>query len=363
MSDPSTTSRDVSFQRHFLLVVATVVLLLVAWYATDVLLLIFGGVLLAVFLRGLAELLSKFTHLPAGWSLAVVLVLLTASAVGSGWYFAAEIASQFDQLSGKLTTAWEELRAQLSNYNWGRQLLDMTPSGQGNYSEQDSSGGSEIIGHMTSVLSTGLGAVANMVIILFIGIYIASSPDLYRSGLLHLVPMPRRARAAEVLDTLGSTLRWWIIGRLISMTIVGVATTVGLLILGIPLALALGVIAFLFSFVPYIGPILAVIPALAVGFTQSPTDALYVAGLYFAVQMAESYLITPLIQQKNVELPPALTLSVQTLMGVLLGTLGILFATPLAAVGLVAVKMLYVQDVLKDPMEGEAQSQAKSDSP
>ncbi len=361
MSDPSTSSSVVIFQRQVLLVVATVVLVLGAWHAMDVLLLIFGGILMAVFLRGLADLLSHYTKLPGGWSLGVVLLVLTAMVVTGTWYFAAEIASQFDQLSSKLSEGWENLRARLSEYGWGRQILSKTPLAQEGSGESGS--GPDILGGMTMVLTSGLGAVANLVIILFIGIYVAMSPDLYHRGLLHLIPLDRRDRAGVVLDTLAVTLQWWIIGRLVSMTFVGVTIAIGLLILGTPLPLALAFIAFVLGFIPYIGPIIAVVPALAVAFMQSPADALYVGILYFVIESAESYLITPLVQQKSVELPPALTLSVQALMGVLMGVMGIVFATPLAAAGLVIVKMLYVQDVLKAPVEVAAQAQVKSDSP
>jgi len=360
------------FLHRVVIVAVVVVLLLAAWYASDVLLLIFGGVLMAVFLRGISDFLARHTPLSPRWSLAIVLLTLTVATILGCWFLAAKFASQFDELSRRLLTAWANVQERLSQYEWGRRLLELAPTGgaatnePGNGGNQGApasplTGGRDILAGAATVVSAGLGALANLVIITFIGIYVAISPALYRDGLLHLIPLPRRPRAAEVLDTVGHTLRWWLIGRVASMTIIGVATTIGLLILGVPLAPALGLIAFVLSFVPYLGPIIAVIPAAAVAFTEDPMSAAYVAGLYLAVETLESYLFAPLIQKWSVDLPPALTIAAQTLMGVLLGLLGIIFATPLTAAAVVIVKMLYVQDVLGDPLDmaGDEKSNAK----
>jgi predicted PurR-regulated permease PerM len=132
------------------------------------------------------------------------------------------------------------------------------------------------------------------------------------------------------------------------MAVVGVATTAGLWLLGVPFALALGVVAFVLDFVPYIGPILSAVPAILVAMTLGPMEALYVGLLYFGVQSLESYLLTPLVQQRAVQLPPALTILSQVLLGLLLGGFGLALATPLTAVGVVLVRELYVEDVLED---------------
>jgi predicted PurR-regulated permease PerM len=131
------------------------------------------------------------------------------------------------------------------------------------------------------------------------------------------------------------------------MAIIGVLTTAGLWILGIPLALALGIIAALFTFIPNIGPLLSAIPALLLGLMDSPQQALYIGALYVGIQTVESYMITPLIQKKTISLPPALTLSSQVLLGVIFGGLGVALATPMTAVALAATRMLYVNDALK----------------
>ena len=150
------------------------------------------------------------------------------------------------------------------------------------------------------------------------------------------------------MDKLGETLINWLLGKLFSMTVVGVLTALGLWALGIPLIGVLSLLAGLLSFIPNFGPILALIPAVLVALLEGPDQALYVAGLYVLVQAVESNLITPLVQQRLIEMPPALILVAQVLMGTLVGGLGVMLATPVVAILMVLVKMLYIQDGLGD---------------
>jgi predicted PurR-regulated permease PerM len=166
--------------------------------------------------------------------------------------------------------------------------------------------------------------------------------------LIKIFPAARRERIGEVVDEIGKTLSWWLVGKFFSMLIIGILTTFGLWILGIPLALTLGIITALFAFIPNFGPIIAVLPAVLFALAESPTKALYVLGLYLGIEMIESYLITPLMQRKMVSLPPVLTIFFQIFLGVLVGGLGLILATPLLAVLIVLVKMLYIEDVLGD---------------
>jgi predicted PurR-regulated permease PerM len=151
-----------------------------------------------------------------------------------------------------------------------------------------------------------------------------------------------------VLDDLGHILRRWLLGRLLSMAVVGVMTWIGLALLGIRLALSLAVLAATLAFVPYIGPVLALLPAALLGLLQGPAMAGYVVALYLGVQLVESYLITPLIQRSTVALPPGLILATQVLMGALTGGLGVVLATPMLAALVVLTNRVYVEGVLGD---------------
>jgi predicted PurR-regulated permease PerM len=198
-----------------------------------------------------------------------------------------------------------------------------------------------------------LGAIGNVVIILFVGIYFAASPQLYTSGIIKLIPQSKRGRARQVLNKIGHTLAQWLLGKSVSMLIVGTATSIGLSLLGVPLALILGIIAGLLDFVPYLGPVMAGVPAVLIAFSISPDLALYTVLLFTGVQLVEGYVLQPLIESRAVDLPPALTIVMQLVFGTLFGFAGVALATPLAAALKVLVQMLYVEDVLGDKV-GEA---------
>ena len=187
-------------------------------------------------------------------------------------------------------------------------------------------------------------------------IYLALTPALYLNGILKLVPVSRQVEVRDTLSALGRALRLWLVGQLAAMAVVGTLVTLGLTVLDIPSALALGFMAGLFEFVPFVGPVTSAIPAVASGLTDSPRTALWVAGLYIVVQQAEGMLIQPLLQQRTVSLPPVLMIFAVLGFGVLFGPLGLLLATPLAVVCLVLVKKLWVREVQHEEvtMPGEA---------
>jgi predicted PurR-regulated permease PerM len=327
------------------IVALSVVVGLVAWRVADVLLVVFAGLLLAIVLRGLADALAARLPLPAGVSLAIVIIVLLGVLGLGGWLLSGDVARQVDQLGRDLPRAVESLREQLAGYEWGRTVVAALPR----LEDLIADGGLvHATGAVSRTLGATLGLVVNVVIVSFVGLYVAADPELYSRGLLRLVPIGRRARTRDVLATLRHTLQWWLIGKLVVMTLVGTLTGFGLWALGLPLALTLGLLAGLLDFIPYFGPVLAFVPAILLALTQSLTLTLWVVGLYIVVQALESYVLTPLVQQRAVALAPALTIISQIVLTVLFGPLGLLLATPLTAAGLVLVRMLYVEDALGD---------------
>ncbi|MCK0508364.1 AI-2E family transporter [Aromatoleum anaerobium] len=356
---PPRPTRDADARRadRSIVIVSMVLLIgvfsLLVWTVADVLLLVFAGILIGVFLRGLGDGVSALTGLSRSVSFGVVLATLAALLVVGGALLGNEMASQLDQLGPSLHLAWEKMLNGVYGYEWGRILFS-----ERNLSAMLPEDGTWLT-RLGDAFSMTIGAIAGLLIAVFIGIFGAAAPAVYRHGLLLLVPAHARSRARDVLDTVTMTMRWWLIGTFARMAVVGLSVTVGLWLLDIQLALALGLIAFVLDFVPYIGPILAALPALLVAIATGPADAFYVLLLYLAVQMAENYVVTPLIDQYSVHLPPALTISAQVLLGALLGALGVVFATPLTAIALVLVRMLYVEEDL----EPSAGTQAAPPSP
>lgn len=335
------------FIRRVLITVAIVLgaaaFVLMFWLLSRVLLLVFGAILVAVMLGGFAYPLYHFTPLPR-WAAVLFTTLFLLLLLGAGAYFAGPaIAIQVSELTQQLPGAEREIRAYLEQYRWGDALLGWAQS-----SWRDASvSPSQILGGVTGTFSTLFGTLGNLLVVFVVGFYLALDPSPYVQGLLNLIPGSKRQRVQEVLDATGHALRLWLVGRGLSMLVVGILTAIGLWIVDVPLVLALAVIAALFSFVPFLGPIASAVPAVLVGLVQSPAQALNVALVYGVVQLLESNIITPLVQVRAVSLLPAIMLSGQVIMGVLFGLIGLLLATPLLVTLIVPIQMLYVQDVLK----------------
>jgi predicted PurR-regulated permease PerM len=197
-------------------------------------------------------------------------------------------------------------------------------------------------------LSSTLAVLAGLAIILFVAIYVAADTQLYHRGLMHLFPHRSRPIAGEVLSEIATQLRRWLTTQLIAMVVIGVVSTVVLLILDVKAAFALGLLAGLLEFIPTVGPILSAVPAIAMGFLDSPEKALYVTIAYIAIQQLEGHILIPLLMKGGMDLPPVLTILAQALMALLFGFLGLMVAVPMLATVMVPVKMLYVERVVGD---------------
>lgn len=327
-----------SFVVHRTLAVAGVVLtLLFLWKVRQALLIGFAGVLVAVFIRGLARQVERRTPLGIKPAIATVAVLLLAATVAFWTLLGPSVATQFNELSRSIPQSIEQLRTSLAGSAWGSALLEQMSGSPASFLSQESL--SRVQGIAQSVLS----ALAGAVVVLFIGIFLVVDPHLYRRGVVHLVPKRYHDLTWETLNALGQALWHWLLGQFASMLFVFVATTAALWFLGVPLALVLGFIAGLLDFVPWVGPIAASIPAVLLAFTLGPTKALYVALAYLVIQQLEGNLVMPIVQHHAVSLPPVLVLLALTGFGLLFGILGILLATPLLVVAMVLVNKLYVE--------------------
>ena len=338
-----------AIQRVSLLVLG----LLLAWIARDLLLLLFAGVLLAVFLRTLAVWVAERTPLSIGWALMLVVVGLLSVATLGGVLFAPALAEQVRQLADTLPEAATRLEERVRSTTFGGWALEQAESSGGVDPEE------KIVEQATTAAWKVMDAVVAAAIVLFTGLYLAAAPTPYIRGVLWLLPKHRRHRFAEVIFASGYTLRWWLFGQLLSMTVVGALMGTGLAILGVPLAFALGVLAGLFEFIPTIGPIIGLLPALLLALADDPRTAFYVLILYSIVQTVESYLLTPLVQRRVLELPPVVTIATQVLFAWTLGPVGLLIAVPFVGLVLIVVQMLYVEDVLGDRIDLNAEREGR----
>jgi predicted PurR-regulated permease PerM len=342
--DPDVSER---FARRVLLAALIVALvlggLLLLWYAVWVLLVIFGGILMAVLLSAIAEGVAWLTRLSRGWSLVIVVLGLVVIFGTIGWLAAPSVSHQVDQLTDKLPASVQKLKGYLDRSAWGHQIVSRlwTPRGMGD--------NSQLVEKATGIASVAVTVIVTIVVVFAVGLYLAGEPEMYLSGFTSLFPHPMRPRIHETLQTIGLTLKWWILGQCVTMVVIGSLTMFGLWLIGIPLWFLIGLLAALFNFIPNFGPLVSFIPAVLLALTIDPAKVLWVCVLWVVAQSLEGYVVTPLVQREMVWLPPALTIVVQVLMGVLVGPIGVVFAAPLTAATLVAVKMLYVEDVMGDP--------------
>ena len=345
----STTESTREFTKRVLIIVAIVMLtIILVWtltYIFDVVLLLFAGILLAIFLRGLADLSRRYTHLSEGLSVLLISLILVAILGGVIALLAPSVAEEVRHLRTELPKSAQQASAYISQFGWGRTIIEQLPSTNEVIEKIDAS---TLLTRVGGYFSSTVGAIGNFFITILIAIYLAIEPRFYANGISKLFPKSMRPRTYEILAEMGDTLSWWLIGKSASMLFIGVLTWIGLYILGVPLSLTLGLIAGLLSFIPNFGPIFSAVPAILLGFIDSPIKALYVLILFVVVQIIESNVVTPMIERRTVELPPALTIVAQLALGILIGGLGLVLATPLLVVVMVLVQMVYIQDILGD---------------
>jgi predicted PurR-regulated permease PerM len=333
---PSTTSiTEAEFVRLTLIFVGIVALAAAVYKLSDILLLVFGSILVAVILRAIAR------PIMAGTSLSERLALL-ASGLGvaavlglTGYLFGSRISSQLTELAANLPQAMERLTKTVPS------VTDLV---------KGSSVGDLII-NAFSWGTTIFGAAATLIVVIVAGIYIAINPDVYRNGFVMLFPLRRQPQIAATLDDAGEALRLWLGGQLLAMILVGALIAAGLALVRVPSALALGLIAGVTEFIPIVGPVIGAVPALLLASTQDWPTVAWTLAVFVVVQQIESNVIMPLVAGRAVALPPAVGLFAVVAIGVLFGPLGLLLGYPLAIVIDTAVRRLYVRETLGEDVE------------
>jgi predicted PurR-regulated permease PerM len=345
-------------------VVSFTAILLLAWHSADTLLLIFAGILCAVFLDGLTHYLGRVIPLGHGARLAIVSVLLALLVLGMVGLGGATVAGQAQRLGQTLQQQSGTVKSWLDARGIDTRFLDFgklkEAAGQGRPAEEDRpkgpsglpspgtllSGAGSVLGQASTVALAVFGAIGNVFIVVVLGLFVAADPRTYRDGLLRFVPSRQRTHAASVADDIGITLRHWLFGQLIVMAAIFVCVWLGLSLVGIDGALVLGLQAGLLCFIPTIGALVAgiiiVLASLASGLQG------VIAGLcvYLLVQTLESYVLTPFVQKRALDIPPATLFAGQILLGVLFGLWGVALALPLMAVAKVLLDRLYIEDTL-----------------
>lgn len=345
--------------RHVLIAIALVALALMVWKVAPVFLLLFAGIVFATAIHAGSRPLVRYLRVPPALAVGIVFLLAITLFVVGAWLFGRQVSQQASDLVEAVTQAWAKARAYLESTSWGSTMIESVQgtASEGNPLERVAKGTITVFGGFTDLL-----------LVLFLSMYLAAEPRSYRDGFLMLVPPRHRAHVGAALDESGVALRKWLVGQLGAMVMVAVLTGVGLTLVGVPLAIPLGILSGLLDFVPVVGPFIGAAPGLLIAFAQGPHVALYAAGVYVTVQFLEGHFVLPLAQRWAVSLPPALALLSIVGFGLLFGPMGVLFAIPLTVVTIVLVQELYVRrlgdtdtPMLRKTKRGERR--AANDSP
>jgi predicted PurR-regulated permease PerM len=306
----------------------------------------FTAILVAVAVDVPTSFILRRVRVPRALALVLVTLLGLGAWVALGAWIGPQITAQFSDLQEQVQAGLRNAGDWLGANEPFRSLLRLTPSA-GDVAPE----AGQIVRGTQQALLGSFGFVANLLIVLFVGFFLAANPRRYEEGLLLLLPEAKRGPFLRLLAAIARALRWWLLARLLLMLFIGVLFGIGLWVLDIPLKLPLAVLAALLNFIPYVGPVLAYVPILAVSLVVGVEAALYVSLLYVSIQTIESYLAEPLIEARTVTLPPALIILAQVLCVVWLGFVGVLLATPLLITAVVTVQVLYVKRVLGEDID------------
>lgn len=317
------------------LIFSLIAIILLIFEATfDILILVLAGALIACYFRGVSGLISKKTKWNKKITLSISIFVTILLISGIIYFIGSTVSSEISAIKENFPAMMDNLNSHLDNSSIGREILDQA--------EQVKS--SAKFGEFASrFFMTTFNGIANIYVIIIIGIFFTISPHLYIKGILQLVPPRNREKGKNLMEHLSSGLKKWLFGKFIAMVAVFVLTAIGLIILDIPMWLTLAIVAGLLNFIPNFGPLAAMIPAILVSLTISPNMAFIVACMYLGIQLLESSLITPQAQKKLINIPPALIISAQIFVGALTGIWGVIFATPLVLIIMILVQDLYIK--------------------
>jgi len=316
------------------------------WYSLSVLLLVFCAIVAAVLLRAVSTELYRRAPVGEGIALGIVAGCLLLLFVLFIMLITPTLADNAQVLADNIPQAFDKLKQQLSRFGWGQDLLIWldTPKAQ---ILNFLTGQSELFQRLGGVFVTTFDALTAVFVIILMSLYLAAEPSLYIDGLVQLFPPHRRARLRQVLAQSNRMLIGWFKGQLVSMSVLSVLMGFGLWILGVPLAVTLGVFTGIMTFIPNFGPLIAGIPTVLLALSVNPVTALYAVIWTVIVQTLEGSFITPVVHRNLIALPPALIIAVQILLASIYGFIGLVVAMPLVVLSLLLVKMLYVEDVLE----------------
>jgi len=320
------------------IVALLVVVILIARVAFNVLLMILAGSLIAVYFHGLADLIERKTKLKRRMGMIISVAGSFIILITLLWFMGTKIQNQISVLSDSLPGTVQTAKIKLNGSSLGKKVLT--------YFSDDNS--DKIFATAQKFFNTSFGVLGNLYVILLLAIFFTANPSIYKNGILLLIPKSNKPLAKNSMDRISVALRGWLKSTLLSMLLITILIAIGLTIMGIPGVLVLSLLTGMLKLIPNFGSTVAMVPGVLFALTVSTNKALIVALIYIISQTVVSNIVTPLIQKRMINLPPALTIISQVIMGTLSGILGIILAVPLLAIIIILVDELYVKKISRE---------------
>jgi predicted PurR-regulated permease PerM len=330
------------FIKRCFIAVAIALIPVLVWYLFDLVLICISALLVSALLGLGAEPLVRWLRFPRHVALAISALVILGGLGAAIYLFGSRVATDLQDVIARAQSGQSTIVSSIEGSEVGRTALEHARSQL------------DVVSWLPRVFGAGIGFIGGAVVALIAGIFFAAQPKLYLSGLVHLFPPRLHREVDETIDAIGRSLRLWLLGQLIEMLVIGVLTTVAVWLIGLPSPFALGLIAGLAEFIPYVGPIISAVPAVLVAATQDLHAVLWTLVAYTLIHQAEGHVIMPFIQRYMVVIPPAMILLSIVAFGSLFGIVAVPLASPLAVVAFVVITKLYVRDTLGEnaPLPG-----------
>jgi predicted PurR-regulated permease PerM len=346
------TNQNGQIVRWMLVAILVVLIFIASWLIRDIILLTLTAVIFSVLLTSPVRFfVRRGIRRPVAVMLTLILVVVIVTS--AAFLLLPELLGQFrDLIVIYIPRAAEQIQQELQPQNLIARFpflegLDLRPV-INQISTQFLGGLANVTAQVLPFVSSLASVFLSILIVFFLAMYFIADPETHERGLLMLVPPRYRTRAQEISGKLDLVLRKFLQAQIVLMIMIGVSTGIALFLIGMPLAGVLGTITALFSFVPNFGPLVALVPILAVALINTPDKLLLIVVVYYVLQFIQSQLITPLLLGQEVNLPPAVILLSQIVSGIFFGFLGLLLSAPLAAIAVVLIREIYVKDILGD---------------
>jgi predicted PurR-regulated permease PerM len=334
------------FTKRTFIVLGVALIPVLGWYLFDVILIAVAALLVSELLWLGAEPLTRWLRLPPRVALCLAGLAILAIVVGGFYVFGTRMTAQLEDVIQRAQSG------QSSIVNFARE------SPVGNMLMTHLGSGVSLMEILPRIFKISAGVLGGSVAAIVAGVFFAAQPQLYLAGLIQLFPPRLHGQASETVEHVAAALRLWLLGQLCQMALIGVLSTLAVWLIGLPSPFALGLIAGLAEFIPYLGPVIAAVPAVLVAANQSPHSIVWVIVAYTLIHQAEGHVIMPFIQRYMVFIPPAVILLAIVAIGMLFGAVAIPLASPIAVVAFVLVKKLYIRDTLGEDsaIPGETES-------